>query len=232
MPKKRGDKFISGSGGVYTCGCCSKKTRDTGRGENDSGQELCAFCYEAAGFENMFVDFKCTYVEYLAHMKTLQTEFSRTDDPNDLVWIESIAKDRSQWIEPEVEAPKGTEKTVLVVGLQPVSASPILAGVGEIIKSEAPDTSSPVLAVDEIYPLGAPNTPQSAVNVATRVVSEIVNTLDYRNLYAPLHIALTDAARTAIIDGHRHEPPALKVGEIKLSTADNVQTVTLFIDVK
>ena len=45
-------KFKSGSS-VYTCDCCGKKTRDTGRGEDG----VCFKCYDEAGWENEHMDY-------------------------------------------------------------------------------------------------------------------------------------------------------------------------------
>jgi hypothetical protein len=40
---------------IYTCRCCSRKTRPTGTGDND-GVELCEECYTLAGEENALSD--------------------------------------------------------------------------------------------------------------------------------------------------------------------------------
>jgi hypothetical protein len=41
--------------GVYVCRCCGRKTRSTGRGDNENCQ-LCAECYDLAGIENEISD--------------------------------------------------------------------------------------------------------------------------------------------------------------------------------
>lgn len=48
------NRFARGSG-VYACRCCKRKTRQTGRGDNDL-VELCVECYELAGEENALSD--------------------------------------------------------------------------------------------------------------------------------------------------------------------------------
>lgn len=46
--------FARGSG-CYTCRCCGKRTRSTGRGDNEH-QLVCAACYDLAGIENEHAD--------------------------------------------------------------------------------------------------------------------------------------------------------------------------------
>jgi hypothetical protein len=43
-------KFQRGSG-CYTCGYCGRRTRSTGRGDNENCG-LCAECYDLSGLEN------------------------------------------------------------------------------------------------------------------------------------------------------------------------------------
>lgn len=52
----RASRFRAGSG-VYDCGRCGKRTRDTGRGEFEPGtRALCAGCWDAVGYENDHAD--------------------------------------------------------------------------------------------------------------------------------------------------------------------------------
>ena len=44
-----------GTGGCFTCRSCSRKTRDTGRGDNE-GCQLCVECFELSGIENEISD--------------------------------------------------------------------------------------------------------------------------------------------------------------------------------
>ena len=44
-----------GTGGCYECRCCGRKTRDTGRGDNENCQ-LCVECFELSGVENSISD--------------------------------------------------------------------------------------------------------------------------------------------------------------------------------
>lgn len=48
------NRFTRGTG-CYTCRSCKRKTRDTGRGDNE-GVLLCAECYDLAGIENAVQD--------------------------------------------------------------------------------------------------------------------------------------------------------------------------------
>lgn len=51
---RNASQFARGSA-VYRCRCCNRKTRQTGRGDNDM-VELCAECYDLAGEENSLSD--------------------------------------------------------------------------------------------------------------------------------------------------------------------------------
>ena len=60
---------------TYTCRCCKKTTRDTGIGEK--GVQLCAFCYEEAGWENSFDNNECTEEEFDAAIAELKQQYGR-----------------------------------------------------------------------------------------------------------------------------------------------------------
>lgn len=49
-----GARFAKGSG-CYVCRGCGKRTRATGRGDNEH-VEMCAKCYDDAGQENLHSD--------------------------------------------------------------------------------------------------------------------------------------------------------------------------------
>ena len=51
---RQANRITKGSG-VYTCRSCGRKTRATGRGDNENVR-LCVECYELAGIENAFLD--------------------------------------------------------------------------------------------------------------------------------------------------------------------------------
>lgn len=51
----KSSRFAKGSG-VYTCNCCGRQTRSTGRGDNEN-LKLCAECYELAGYDNQVSDY-------------------------------------------------------------------------------------------------------------------------------------------------------------------------------
>lgn len=53
MKRKQASNF--GIGGVFACRSCKRKTRSTGRGDNEN-VDLCVECYELAGIENAFLD--------------------------------------------------------------------------------------------------------------------------------------------------------------------------------
>ncbi len=57
-----GNRFQRGSG-CYTCSSCKKKTRATGRGDNEHAG-LCAECYDRAGDENAVSDGLMTEQEF------------------------------------------------------------------------------------------------------------------------------------------------------------------------
>lgn len=59
---------------TYECGCCGRRTRDTGAGE--LGCELCAFCYEAAGIENSCQDGHITPAEAIEQFNQLKKQFN------------------------------------------------------------------------------------------------------------------------------------------------------------
>lgn len=52
---KTTNRFARGSG-LYTCRVCGRKTRSTGRGDNEM-IELCAECYDLGGEENSLSDY-------------------------------------------------------------------------------------------------------------------------------------------------------------------------------
>lgn len=57
------NRFTRGTG-CYTCRACGRKTRDTGRGDNE-GVRLCAECYDLAGIENALMDAGSTFQQEL-----------------------------------------------------------------------------------------------------------------------------------------------------------------------
>lgn len=60
--------FGKGSG-VFTCRCCGRRTRQTGRGDNEHTGN-CAECYDLAGEENHLSDEGRLYgsVQYVLHL--------------------------------------------------------------------------------------------------------------------------------------------------------------------
>lgn len=52
--KKAGNRFARGSG-CYTCSSCGKKTRSTGRGDNENCG-VCVKCFDNGGLENQHSD--------------------------------------------------------------------------------------------------------------------------------------------------------------------------------
>ena len=59
---KNTNRFQPGSG-CYTCSECGKRTRSTGRGDNEN-VGLCAPCYDRAGDQNSFWDGDMTADEF------------------------------------------------------------------------------------------------------------------------------------------------------------------------
>ena len=58
---------------TYICGCCKRRTRETGLGE--SQLDLCAYCYDAAGIENSFSDGHITTEQYKAEIIALNEQY-------------------------------------------------------------------------------------------------------------------------------------------------------------
>lgn len=58
----RRNRFKRGSG-CYTCTSCGRKTRATGRGDNEH-VSMCAECYDKAGDENAVADGIMTEEEF------------------------------------------------------------------------------------------------------------------------------------------------------------------------
>lgn len=69
------NRFLRGSG-CYTCHCCQRKTRSTGRGDNENC-DLCAQCYDWHGIANIMADngetpeLLAEWNELLAEIKSL-----------------------------------------------------------------------------------------------------------------------------------------------------------------
>lgn len=55
------NRFQKGSG-CFTCDCCGRNTRSTGRGDNES-VGMCAECYDIGGLENGISDGCCEVSE-------------------------------------------------------------------------------------------------------------------------------------------------------------------------
>jgi len=51
---KPANRFTKGHS-VYTCRLCTRRTRQTGRGDNEM-IDLCAECFDLGGLENMITD--------------------------------------------------------------------------------------------------------------------------------------------------------------------------------
>ena len=58
----RRNRFEKGSG-CFVCSCCKKKTRSTGRGDNEN-VGLCADCYDKAGDDNAVADGQMSEEEF------------------------------------------------------------------------------------------------------------------------------------------------------------------------
>ncbi len=67
-------RFAKGSG-CYTCVSCKKRTRSTGRGDNEH-LRLCERCYEIAGDENAVLDGQMTQAEFDRKWKTQSWKIS------------------------------------------------------------------------------------------------------------------------------------------------------------
>ena len=77
--KNRNSHFQSSRGGIlekpiYICRDCGRRTRETGHDE--SGVELCAFCFLGAVQENYLLNNECTQAEYDAEMTKLHARYN------------------------------------------------------------------------------------------------------------------------------------------------------------
>lgn len=91
---RKANGFVKGQS-TYSCRCCKRLTRQTGRGDNDM-VNLCAPCYDLAGEENHISDNGELY-----------------DSPQQVLsLIEEVAAhgDASSWIEIQEFALKALEK--------------------------------------------------------------------------------------------------------------------------
>ena len=68
MVMKRGSGFEVGSG-CYICHICKKRTRSTGRGDNEN-LGMCADCYDICGLENSLSDGVISQEEFDAQVMT------------------------------------------------------------------------------------------------------------------------------------------------------------------
>jgi hypothetical protein len=57
----RSNSYFKAGSGVYVCGICKKRTRETGDGE--SGCDLCAKCWDREGRRNTHLDHHDTPVD-------------------------------------------------------------------------------------------------------------------------------------------------------------------------
>jgi hypothetical protein len=74
-----------GAGGCYTCTCCKRKTRSTGRGDNENCG-LCEQCFGAAALENEMSDSGFT-PELMAQWQSLIDECKALGGkPDEDVW--------------------------------------------------------------------------------------------------------------------------------------------------
>lgn len=75
-------RFEKGSG-VYKCRGCGRKTRSTGRGDNENVQ-MCTTCYDEAGFENEHSDGGHQSGDYLEECPTCRNDKAAQDANRDL----------------------------------------------------------------------------------------------------------------------------------------------------
>ena len=63
---------------VYVCGCCGRKTRSVGNGDNEN-VGLCVECYEIGGIENEIADGCCpvSEEESIAEIKILAERIAK-----------------------------------------------------------------------------------------------------------------------------------------------------------
>jgi hypothetical protein len=73
---RNANRFQRGSG-CYTCDLCKKRTRSTGRGDNEN-VGLCAKCYDMAASENSVLDGQMTKEEWAAKWAAHAQSFQYT----------------------------------------------------------------------------------------------------------------------------------------------------------
>ena len=67
-------KFRKGLG-VYTCSCCGKQTRETGKSESFNG--LCAYCLEEGEWENALSDGDISEEQFDKIVEDLKIKYNR-----------------------------------------------------------------------------------------------------------------------------------------------------------
>lgn len=99
--------LFRGTGGVYVCRVCEKKTRETGHSE--SGAELCAFCFEEAGLENSLADGIITQEEFDKELASLRKQYKRADPKV----VEKLVAERETLKKQQTEAALAAPATVI-----------------------------------------------------------------------------------------------------------------------
>lgn len=86
---------------VYTCVECGKQTRETGNGE--SGLELCAFCYDLAGWENSLSDGHIDEAGFNEIIKDLCVKHNK-NFANYEIKVETVSMNMDELLLPEFAA--------------------------------------------------------------------------------------------------------------------------------
>lgn len=76
MQNKFATRMFNHNSATYSCGCCQRRTRETGLGE--AALDLCAFCYEIAGLENSYADGHINAAEYNVRLDGFSKTYGKT----------------------------------------------------------------------------------------------------------------------------------------------------------
>jgi hypothetical protein len=87
---KTTNRFAKGSA-VYTCRCCNRSTRSTGRGDNEL-LRMCAECYDLGGEENSLNDSGEFYQGPAAVLRMIEAVVAKGGDASNWDHLKTAAQ--------------------------------------------------------------------------------------------------------------------------------------------